>query len=475
MSKVVKRPRVVLAGTSSGVGKTTLTIGLMAAFKRKGFVVQGYKAGPDYIDPSYHEAVTGRPSRNLDSWMLEEGVVREVFLCAGQDADLSIVEGVMGFYDGKDSRSNIGSTAHISRLLAAPTILVLNAASIARSAAAIVMGFQRFDPEVAIQGVIVNRVGGEGHYRLIQAAVEQECGIPTLGYLPERVGLQMPERHLGLIPAIERGELTPLFDHLADEVEASIDLERIAAIARAASDLEERSPQVMVARPRAVPITIAVARDAAFNFYYPENLELLALRGARLAYFSPLCGEDIPVEADGLYLGGGFPEEFAEQLAARPELLARYRERIQNGLPTYAECGGYMFLSKAITDKAGRTFPMVGVIPAKVQMQAHLSALGYREVTALADCLLLPADHQARGHEFHYSTIIPDTEADSTAWSAAYAVRARATTCYEGWRSDNVLAGYTHLHFASNPSVADRLINACAKFHNDRANHELTD
>ena len=461
---VSKRPRVVIAGTNSGVGKTTLTVGLMAALVRRGLQVQGYKVGPDYIDPTYHSAVTGRPSRNLDSWMLSADTVREVFLRSSHTADVSIIEGVMGLYDGKDPRSNLGSTADLSQLLAVPVILVVNAASMARSAAAIVMGFQRFDPGVKIAGVIVNRVSGERHYQLVKTAVEQECGVPTLGYLTEQADLIIPERHLGLIPAIERGELQPLFEQLAVAIEETIDLDQLLQIVHLAPALAVREPMIFRSQQSGSQVTIAIAKDAAFNFYYPENLELLELRGAKLVFFSPLAGEDIPSGVDGLYLGGGFPEEFAQELGSRPELLKSFRDQIQRGLPTYAECGGYMFLTEAIIDRQGDSFPMVGIIPAKVRMQERLAALGYREVTALTDNVLLPAGCTARGHEFHYSTIEPSPDFADVEWPFAYEVQSRGSNMRDGFAKGNLLAGYTHLHFASHPEIADRFIAVCASY-----------
>lgn len=456
----MNRPRFVIAGTNSGAGKTTFTIGLMAAFQNAGKVVQGYKTGPDYIDPSYHTAVTGRASRNLDSWMLDTDVVRAIFYRSSVEADLSIIEGVMGMYDGKEPLSNTGSTAELSNLLEAPVILVVNVASMARSAAAVVLGFQKLDPTVRIAGVLVNRVGSLGHYHLVKAAIEQECRIPVLGYLTKRVDIEIPARHLGLIPALERGELQPLFDTLAGAIAQTVDLDALYRIAAQAPAMEEPTSKIFVpvgCPPRA---TIAVARDSAFNFYYPENLDLLELYGARLRYFRPLEGERIPDEADGLYIGGGFPEEYAAQLSAQTDVLEDFRLRIENGLPTFAECGGFMFLTRSITDGRGETYPMVGLIPASIRMQEKLAALGYREVKAKEDCLLLHAEESVRGHEFHYSTV----EYDSELIPYAYQVSGLRGEKMEGYRTATLLAGYTHLHFASNPAVVHRFIDTCAMY-----------
>lgn len=451
-------PRLVVAGTHSGVGKTTVTLGLMAALQRRNLIVQGFKVGPDYIDPSYHTALTGRTSRNLDSWMLSSDTVKDVFLRASRGADLSIVEGVMGFYDGKDPRSNQGSTAEISLILDCPVILVVDAYGMARSTAAIVKGFQAFDHSVHIAGVIANRVGGDGHFQLIKQAVEHTCGVPVLGYLTRQPDVEIPERHLGLIPAIERGDHDRLMESLGAVVSSTVDLDMLLSIARKAPDVEY-TPQTPVTSGIPRKAVIAVAKDAAFNFYYAENLELLECFGAELVYFSPLKGEKLPSNADGLYIGGGFPEEFAAELSAQQHVMQGLRTHIDNGLPTYAECGGYMYLSESLTDQAGRTYKMVGVIPACVTMQERLAGFGYREVTALGENWLFCSDMTARGHEFHYSTMTYRRP-----HSYAYQVTGYSGTNNEGYRTHNVVAGYTHLHFGSNPKLAQRFVDTCVAY-----------
>lgn len=448
--KQLKRPRFVIAGTGSGVGKTTFTLGLMAAFKKRGLQVQGFKAGPDYIDPSYHTAITGRKSRNLDSWMVSPDTMKEIFLRGSEGSDLSIIEGVMGFYDGKDPRTNQGSTAEISEYLRSPVILVMNASSIARSAAAIVLGFQQLSSQVNIAGVIVNQVGSIGHYQLVKTAVEQECHIPVLGYLEKNDELMIPERHLGLIPAVERGELQPLFQQLSDLIEERIDLDSLLKIAEGAPDLEESDPVIFNPQhQQEKKVQIAVALDEAFNFYYPENLELLEWHGAELVYFSPLHGDQIPEEADGLYIGGGFPEEFAERLEQHISVKEDIRRRIADGLPTLAECGGYMYLAQSIFDHQGVQHEMAGVIPIQIRMQKQLAALGYREVTSLTDHLLLKKGEKARGHEFHYSS--PELVQDD--YPYANEVNGLGGSRFDGYTKGNLLAGYTHFYFASNPAV----------------------
>lgn len=460
--------RIVIAGTGSGVGKTTLTIGLMAAFHRRGLVVQGFKCGPDYIDPTYHSAVTQRISRNLDSWMLPGEVVKETFVRGSQGADLSIIEGVAGLFDGKNPRTNEGSTAEISMITKSPIILTLNCQSTARSAAAVVKGFQTFAQGVNIVGVIANKVGSVGHFELIREAVEQECQIPVIGYLQRNDQLSIPERHLGLIPSIERGELNSLFDSLAEKIKAGIDLDRLLDLAVA----EPLAAESCLFQPAGEEerVRIAVAKDAAFHFYYPENLELLEANGAECVYFSPLAGETLPAEVDGLYLGGGFPEEFAEALANQEKVKKSIHKAIEGGLPTLAECGGFMYLTDGIITRDGSYYPMIGIFSGTVSMQNKLAALGYREIWGLPGNYLFAQGQAARGHEFHYSTFSGEVKGNS-----AYEVKGRNVMQQEGYLYKNVVAGYTHLHFASQPSIVKAWIQKCREVCGHGESHSVDD
>ncbi|WP_078553021.1 cobyrinate a,c-diamide synthase [Bacillus alkalicellulosilyticus] len=459
--------RIVIAGTNSGVGKTTITLGLLAAFRSKGLSVQGFKCGPDYIDPSYHTAVTGRHSRNLDSWMLTHDIVKDIFVEASTGADLSIIEGVMGFYDGKSPESNVGSTAEISQLLGAPVILVVNIGSMARSAAAIVKGFQLLDENIDIAGIIVNQAGSEGHYQLCKTAIEKECDVPVLGYLLRGDTPTIPERHLGLIPAIERGELDNFFTSLGEVMKERIDLDHIYELS--GQTLEVSSSHSLFSSPKEKSVRLAVAHDSAFNFYYIENLQLLETAGAELVYFSPLAGDSLPEDIEGLYIGGGFPEEFAKELSEHQLLKEEIKEAILNELPVFAECGGYMYLTETLTTTAGQTYPMVGAIKGEVTMQKSLAALGYREVTSLHESIILAKGEKARGHEFHYSTYIGKAETEQ-----AYHLKALRKEGKEGFFLPNVVAGYTHLHFASNPTIATRFIAACQSYQSKKGLHNET-
>lgn len=485
-----RRPRFVVAGTGSGSGKTTVTLGLMRAFARRGLKVQGFKCGPDYIDPAYHSAVTGYSSRNLDSWMTSGGYLQEYFLRSSEEADLSVIEGVMGLYDGKEDTALTGSTAEIAILTDSPVLLVVDVRSMGRSAAAIVLGFQQLEPAVRIAAVIVNRCGSEDHYRMVRAAIEAACGIPVIGWLPRDARLDIPERHLGLLPAVERGELEPLFGHAADLLVQGTDLELLLELAAAAPDLQyppepeaaeqvaslvedstTRSPAAVEVLPgtgasAGPPPVIAVARDAAFNFYYEDNLELLVRAGARLVTFSPLSGGGIPPEADGIYLGGGFPEEFASRIAADPLFLEGLRTAAAAEMPLYAECGGYMILARSLTDRAGAVHKMAGIIPAHTVMQERRAALGYREVTALQDCLLLKQGEHLRGHEFHYS-VMRYAEGESRTY--AYESKGRSGSHPEGYISGSIMAAYAHIHFASYPPAAARLVAACRTYRDEKA------
>ncbi|PZE20446.1 cobyrinate a,c-diamide synthase [Paenibacillus xerothermodurans] len=464
-AKQVKQ--LVIAGTGSGVGKTTITIGIMAALRKLNYRVQGFKCGPDYIDPTYHTAVTGRPSRNLDSYMLSHDTVKEIYQRASQDADISIIEGVMGFYDGKNPKTNEGSTAEISILLEAPVLLVLNCQSMARSAAAIVKGFQALEPRANIIGVIANRCGSEGHYRIVRDAIEQECAVPVLGFLLRDEQLRMPERHLGLVPSIERGELEPFFDGLAERIMTAVDMRRLVELAESPPViLEGRPSECRLFRPRTAgppSVRIAIAKDAAFNFYYRENIELLEAYGAECVYFSPLAGEPMPPDVHGLYLGGGFPEEFADRLAADEAVKKSIRGAITRGMPTLAECGGFMYLTEAIEDTRGHSYPMLGLISGTVRMQSKLAALGYRDVTGTEGNFLMGPSDRAKGHEFHYSTFQPNPDAEI---AYAYETKGLRGVKQDGYRNErgSLVAGYTHLHFASEPAIAERWVTKCLAY-----------
>jgi cobyrinic acid a,c-diamide synthase len=447
--------RIVIAGTGSGVGKTTLTIGVMAALMKKGLTVQGFKCGPDYIDPSYHTAVTKRNSRNLDSWMLTKDLVLDIFTHGSQGSDISIIEGVIGFFDGKSPETNEGSTAEISMITKSPVLLVVNCESMARSAAAIVKGFQLFAEGPYIVAVIANKVGSEGHYQLVKKAIEQECHVPVIGYLKRELDIEIPERHLGLIPSMERGELDSFFDKVGTLVSETVDIDRLLELA-VAEPLEASRESSIFEKQREHLVKVAVAKDSAFNFYYPENLEIMEAKGIEIVYFSPLADEEIPDDADGLYIGGGFPEEFAQDLACNLKSMRSVKQAIEGGLPTLAECGGFMYLTEFIETTDMKKFEMAGVIPGSVHMQTKLAALGYREITGQNGNFILE-DMSARGHEFHYSTF----QAVEEDIPYAYETIGMRGVSKEGYLLHNLAAGYTHFHFASCLEMVENWIKKC--------------
>ena len=445
-------PRIMVAGTHSGVGKTTITLALMAALSRRGLKIQGFKVGPDYIDPGYHTAVTGRPSRNLDAWMAGVDGMLELLERGSTGADMAIIEGVMGYYDGRKLDSFSGSSAEIARITNTPVLLVVDVAGMAETAAAVVRGFQSLDAAGNIVGIIVNRVGSQGHFALVQRAIETVAHLPVVGYLLKNPAIEMPERHLGLLPAIERGSMTALWERMADQISHTFDWPRIMRLAYSAREAPRPHGQMFSGMPKRSVGKVAVARDAAFNFYYPENLELLEDAGLEVAPFSPLAGEEIPSDADALYLGGGFPEEFLGTLSDAP-YLAELRRRLDRGLPTLAECGGYMYLGESITNHAGETYPMASVLPIRVAMQRTLAALGYREIESLVDSPVLAAGEMARGHEFHYSRAIFVNDAKPS----GYRIKGWKGQGQDGVANSQLAAGYAHLYFPSNLHMARRL------------------
>lgn len=447
--------RLVIAGTGSGAGKTTVALALLGALKRRGLAVQPFKCGPDYIDPTYHTAICGRLSRNLDSWMGDEKALHEVFCEASKDADISVIEGVMGMFDGKDPLKDDGSTADISRLIDAPVLLVVDVSGTARSAAAIVKGFQLMAPG-QVKAVIANKTGSEGHFQLIDKAVRQECGIPVIGHFPKMPGISVPERHLGLVPAVERGDLNGFFSKLADAAEQTVDLDELLQIAEV-PDLAFSEPKLFQ-RKKSSPVTIAVAKDAAFHFYYEENLKMLRAHGADLHFFSPLAGEGVPAAADALYIGGGFPEEFAPALAAQCGARESVRQAIRSGMPTLAECGGFMYLTEELITVDGHSYPMCGVVGGKTIMKSNRAALGYRELTSFSGTWI-PESIKIRGHEFHYS-IFEYKEKIVPAFQSA----SRFGQKPDGCSVYNAVTGYTHLYFPSNPELPSAFVAAARSY-----------
>jgi cobyrinic acid a,c-diamide synthase len=455
--------RLIVAGTHSGVGKTTIALALMAALRRRGLAVQPFKVGPDFIDPGHHTAVCGRVSRNLDTWMLSEASVRSIFRRASAGADVAIIEGVMGLFDGRGPDDPRGSTADVARLLAAPVLLVVDAAGSAGSLAAVVKGFCEFDPAVRVVGVVCNRVAGPGHYDYLELAIRRYTPVVPLGWLPCRAEWAIPERHLGLTTAEEVSGGVD-WENLAEGLRATVEVDQILALACPDADASRPNRDDAGHEPFLTPAPprprrrVAVARDPAFCFYYPDNLELLAAAGGELVPFSPLTDASLPDGTDVVYFGGGYPELHAHALAGNEPLRQSIRRFHQQGGRIYAECGGLMYACRELVDVAGQAFPMLDLIPARTVMQPRLAALGYVTLRTLLPSLLGPPGTVARGHEFHYSRLEPL----GTLTYAATVQTRRGDPRPDGLVVGSLLAGYAHLHFGSNPAIALALVQATA-------------
>jgi cobyrinic acid a,c-diamide synthase len=437
---------IVIAGTHSGVGKTSVTLGLIGALARRKLAVQPFKVGPDFIDPLHHTKAAGRASRNLDGWMLDPDTNRACFARASTGADAAVIEGVMGLFDGSEGGSDRGSTAEMAKLLGLPVVLVIDASAMARSAAALIGGFASFDPELRIAGVILNNVGGEAHAEMIREAVAGD--VPILGAIPRAADLSVPERHLGLhLPHEARRDFA---EQLASLVEAHVNIERLLEAART----ERPVPPIAAATPEPTA-RIGVARDEAFCFYYADNLELLEQAGAELVEFSPIA-DPLPAGLDGLYIGGGYPELHAPELAANQVTKQEIRDFAAAGGPIYAECGGLMYLGETLELEEG-SHPLCGVLPLSTRMPAPLK-LSYVEVATAGG--LFGAGLSARGHVFHHSEISGEPAVERN-----YTLRTtRGEESQEGYGVGNLLASYAHIHFASEPNLATAFVNRCREF-----------
>lgn len=435
-------PRIVIAGTHSGCGKTTIAGGIMAALVARGLTVQPFKVGPDFIDPSHHTQICGRPSRNLDAFMMGEEGCRQTFLQASQGADIAVIEGVMGMFDGLDG-SDLASTAHIARILDAPVILVADVKGMSRSVNALTLGFTAFDPSVRIAGIIYNRIGSPRHRDMISPSAR----LPSFGWIPRRQEIGLESRHLGLVMAHETDSLKAA----GQIIEEHADIDAIMAAARSAPPLPAIASVKNLAPAR---VRIGVAFDSAFCFYYQDNFDRLRAAGADLVFFSPL-GEGIP-DCGLLYFGGGYPElhlPLLESSACTKDLLPC----VEQGLPVYAECGGLMYLSREV--QADQTYRMCGVLPADAEMTKKIQALGYVRGTASESPSFLSKNRPITGHEFHYSRLIPDTD-------ARYAFRLSRGTGIDagkdGLYAGSALGGYTHTYFSD--GFAADIVAAATKY-----------
>ncbi|MBE3587154.1 MAG: cobyrinate a,c-diamide synthase [Thermoanaerobacteraceae bacterium] len=451
----------MIAATHSGAGKTTVATALMAVLTRAGLTVQPYKVGPDYIDPGYHTAATGRVSRNLDAWFLGRPGLTELFRRGAAGADLCLIEGVMGLYDGRGAGEE-GSSAQVAKWLSTPVVLVIDARSLARSGAALVLGYRLFDPAVPLAGVLLNRVGSSRHYTLLRKAIEEEAGLPVLGWIGRRQEVYLPERHLGLLPTSEKDALFEHLNRLVDSLGEGVDLKRLVAVARSAPPLPEGEGGIFPAEPLPPAVRIGVVRDAAFHFYYRDGLDLLEALGADLVFLSALEDGVLPRDLDGLYIGGGFPEMFLPRLAANGSFMEDLRGAFYRGMPIYAECGGLMYLCRAIVDFEGREYPMAGLLPGICRMQRRRVALGYVKARVLTGNILAGVGEELRGHEFHYSSLEEMPEGIPRAYLLYQEGDSRGKP--DGYVMNNLLASYLHLHLASCPQAAERFLHHCARY-----------
>ncbi|MGV9267700.1 cobyrinate a,c-diamide synthase [Kitasatospora sp. NPDC003701] len=451
-------PRLVVAAPSSGSGKTTVATGLIAALAARGLAVSPHKVGPDYIDPGYHALAAGRPGRNLDAFMCGPERVAPLFLHGAAGADIAVVEGVMGLFDGASGRGELASTAHVAKLLRAPVVLVVDASSQSRSVAALVHGFASWDPEVRLAGVILNRVASDRHEQLLREALEEGSGVPVLGAVRRSAAVATPSRHLGLIPAVERSaEALRAVADMGELVAASVDLDAVLALARTAPPLDATAwdPAAEVGRVAGSP-RIAVAGGAAFSFSYAENAELLTAAGAEVVPFDPLHADALPAGTAGLVIGGGFPELYVRELSANGTLRAAIAAFAGAGAPIAAECAGLLYLGRELDG-----LPMCGVLDTSARMTERLT-LGYREAVALTDSPLAPTGTRVRGHEFH-RTVCEPAAGDRPAWGWRLPTGPR-TEGFTGGTLGNVHASYLHLHWAGSPQLAASFTAAAAAY-----------
>lgn len=473
---------LIIAGERSGVGKTTVTLALLSSLCQKYRDVQSFKVGPDYIDPMFHQRVTGRACRNLDSVLTSEKYVQDCYNRHVQGVDYALIEGVMGLFDGASGHNDWASTAHVARLLDLPVLLVLDCSRVSRSIAAIAFGYQNFDPRIKIAGVVLNRVGSDRHLQLLQDALEP-LQLPILGVLRRQDNITIPDRHLGLVPTEEMPQMASLIERFAQLGDSCFDWQRLLPLlAPELAGLQELSSpvykegeekQILVSRltqggyegiapakgKAKIPIRIAVARDRAFSFYYQDNLDILQQQGAQLVFWSPLQDTALPENVQGLYFGGGFPEVFASQLADNISARDAVKKAVLTNMPTYAECGGLMYLCEQIVDFEGKSWAMVGVLPTTTVMGKRLT-VGYRQATALQDSPLLPAATTVWGHEFHHSQLTAMPE------KTLYETRGYdgGKVANEGWRVHCCHASYVHLHWGACPEIPAQFLQHCQQF-----------
>jgi len=450
-------PRVLIAGDRSSSGKTTIVAGLLSALCGRGLSVQPFKVAMDYIDPSYHTWITGRSCRNLDGYLMKEEAVREIYAHASEKADIAVIEGVRGLFEGYDG--DLGSTAQMAKLLQAPVIFVVDARSITRSCAALVKGYMDYDPDVNFKGVILNKVGSDRHAEKAILEVERYAGVEVVGVIRRNEDMHLAMRHLGLVPVLEgktRHEgFAERVDRIREIVEDGINLDRIIEIARGAEPLAEVQPDLYRKNSTGEGLRIGVARDEAFNFYYRDNLEMMEMAGAEVVPYSPVHDKALP-DVDGIYIGGGYPELYARELSENSAMLRSLESFCERGRPIFAECGGLMYLGREI-EWEGERWEMAGLVPGKAR-RGNVRVVSYVHGRLKRDCPLGRAGEAIMGHEFHHSEMLMDEGVD-------YAIRLeRGRGIKGGWDGvcrENMVASYTHIHSASFRGFPENFLRAC--------------
>lgn len=451
--------RIMIAGTNSGVGKTTISIGIMAALNKRKLRVAPFKVGPDYIDPGFHKYVTGNPSYNLDSYLLNSNDINYLMINSMKNKDIGIIEGVMGLYDGFGITTGTGSSAHLSVITKTPVILVIDGSGISNSSAAVVLGYKLFNENVNIKGVIVNRVSGEHHYKLIKDIIEKKVNISCVGYLPKKNDINLSSRHLGLIPADELNCLDEKVDKLIDIIEECIDLDKLIEISQDVTEFTRDTSNI----PDFIEENydkykgkkIGIAWDKAFTFYYQSNIDILKKLGAKLIEFSPLTEKKLSSDLDAIYIGGGFPEVFSKDLERNKTFRDSMYDYLMNNGKCFAECGGYMYLSKGIRTLNKKSYEMVGFFPMICEMTVRLQRFGYVELSTEFN----EKKYTTKAHEFHHSKI------DNLGNDLDYMYdikKYRDDTLYKQWQcglhKNNTIAGYPHINFLTNLELMKELL-----------------
>lgn len=465
MNRARKYPRIIIAGLSGGAGKTTLSLGLIAAWREMGLAIAPFKKGPDYIDSGWLSSAAGRNCYNLDPFLIGKEKILYSFKRHFAGADCAVIEGNRGIYDGMDSFGTY-STAELSKILRCPVILIIDCTKMTRTAASVVKGVQKFDPGVKIKGVVLNRVAGIRHEKVVREAIETYCNAPVLGAIPKSENV-FSERHMGLTPFQEHPNTEDAISQAREIVKNCIDLDRVWEIARAASPISLTAEMNEGGDCRKRRLTIGILRDSSFQFYYPENFEELERRGADLLEISALSGREIP-DIDALYIGGGFPETNAIALAENIAFRKSLKKRVEKGLPVYAECGGLMYLGRSLI-LDGKKYPMTGVFPISFRLEKRPQAHGYTIVKVRRKNAYYRTGSLLKGHEFHYSR--PDGTLSGSGLAFSFKMeRGRGIAggmdglCYK-----NVLATYTHLHAYGSPEWADGIMRAATLYRREKS------